>query len=263
MNKIPFYISILFLIISCTKEVDSPALLSKVAALQSQVSTLQSKIDANSALQTTLTTRTSELQTALANYEASQASLSASTEAYSALNTSYVILATAYAEIVETYNLWFYNTEGVFSFYVLDLNNVRVADYVWELGTDPNADGDDGRYGVPYFSEYIYSGGCYGKSEATSLGADSEVYISQASSTDMELTGYNIPADNYSAFDININYTFINQTFKVYRRTGGIYFLISFYDTSWNPIGTIGNLANSSPNPYLTTTAYSLINFCN
>lgn len=262
MKKILLYTSLILSIISCTKEVDSPELLSQIDSLKNQVATLQTQVAAGSDLQNQLNAKTAELNTAEANYTASQSSLSESLEAYSTLETAYLDLSNAYDEIIETFNLWFYNTEGVYQFYVTN-NGVRVADYVWDLGTTPDSNGDEGRYGVPYFDEYIYSENCYALSAATSLGKDTEVYISQASFDDLEIIAYNAPAANYSIFDINTTYTSINQTVKITRRTGGIYVLIAWYDTDFNLIGTLGNTNNTLPLPALATSEIDTIVLCN
>ena len=261
MKKI--YILCFCLILSCTKEVDSPALLNQIDALKSQVTTLQSQVAEGSNLQNQLNAKTNELETALANYSASQASLTDSLAAYSVLEDAYEDLSTAYDEIVYTFNYWFYNTEGVYTFYVINESGVRTADYAWDLGTTPDADGDDGIYGIPYFEEYIYTGNCYAVSTATSLGKDTEVYISEASYSEMAITSYNVPAENYSIFDIDKTYTSINQIFKITRVTGGIYFIIAWYDTSGNLIGTVSNKSNPVPNPPLTSAQINALTVCN
>ena len=69
MKKLILLITVLT-IISCTKEVDSPALLNQVSSLQSQVATLQSQVAAGSTLQTQLNTKSAELTAAVANYNA-------------------------------------------------------------------------------------------------------------------------------------------------------------------------------------------------
>lgn len=262
MKKILLFTSLFLFVISCTKEVDSPALLSQVSTLQGQVATLQGQVAAGSTLQTQLNTKSAELTAAVANYNASQASLTESLAAYSILEEAYVELSVAYNEIQETVNNWFYNAEGVYQFYVTN-NGVRVADYVWDLGTTPNSNGNDGIYGIPYFEEYISNGTCYSLSTATSLNQEARTYISQASFNDLAIWSYDLAASNYSIFDINLNYEFVYQKVTITRFSTGIYVLIAWYDTSFNLIGTLGNLSNSSPLAPLTQSQVNTISICN
>lgn len=262
MKKIFLLSSLILLIISCTKEVDSPALLNQVSSLQKQVATLQTQVAAGSTLQAELNTKSAELATALANYNASQVSLSESIASYATLEEAYEELSYAYNEIQETVNNWFYNTEGVYQFYVTN-NGVRVADYAWNLGTTPDSDGDDGIYGIPYFEEYISDGTCYSLSTATSLNQEARVYISQASFNDLSIWAYDLAASNYSIFDINLNYDFVYQKINITRLSTGIYVLIAWYDTDYNLIGTLGNLSNSLPLAPLNTAEINALVICN
>ena len=261
MKKIFLLSSLILLIISCTKEVDSPALLNQVSSLQSQVATLQSQVAAGSTLQTQLNTKSAELTSAVANYNASQASLAESQAAYSTLEDAYEELSFAYNEIQETVNNWFYNAEGVYQFYVNN-NGVRVADYVWDLGTTPDSDGYEGIYGIPYFEEYISDGTCYSLSAATSLNQEARVYISEASFNDLSIWAYDLAASNYSIFDINLNYDFVYQRISITNTSNGIYVLIAWYDTSYNLIGTLGNTSNSSPLSPSTQAQINAITIC-
>ena len=260
MKKLILLITVLT-IISCTKEVDSPALLNQVSSLQGQVATLQGQVAAGSTLQTQLNTKSAELTAAVANYNASQASLTESLAAYSTLEDAYEELSFAYNEIQETVNNWFYNTEGVYQFYVTN-NGVRVADYAWSLGTTPDSDGYEGIYGIPYFEEYISDGTCYSLSTATSLNQEARVYISEASFNDLSIWAYDLAASNYSIFDINLNYDFVYQKINITRLSTGIYVLIAWYDTSFNLIGTLGNLSNSLPLAPLNTAQINALVVC-
>jgi len=259
MKKI--YILCFCLILSCTKEVDSPALLNQIDALKSQVSTLQSQVAEGSNLQNQLNAKTNELETALANYNASQASLTDSLAAYSVLEDAYEDLSTAYDEILTTVSIWFELTQGVYQFYTVE-NGVRTgADYVWDLGVT-FADGDI--YGTPYFDEYYGNGGtCYTLSKGSSLGQDSEVYIEQASGDDFGIIAYDLDASNISIFDINLYLNTVNQRLVISRVTGGIYFKIYWYTPDWDLIGTIGNITNPLPNPPLTSAQINALIVCN
>ena len=261
MKKIFLLSSLILLIISCTKEVDSPALLNQVSSLQSQVATLQSQVAAGSTLQTQLNTKSAELTAAVANYNASQASLAESQAAYATLEDAYEELSVAYNEIQETVSFWFENTEGVYQFYTVE-NGVRTGvDYIWDLGvTFP--DGDSSLYGIPYFDSYYGTGGCYTLSEESSLTDDSRVYISEASFNDLVIIAYDLDASKISVFDINLNYDTVYQTLNLTRVSGGIYFGIYWYDTSWNLIGSISNTANSSPNAPLNTAQINALVVC-
>ena len=259
MKKLILLIAVIN-IISCTKEVDSPALLSQVASLQGQVATLQSQVAAGSTLQTQLNTKSAELTAAVANYNASQASLAESQAAYATLEEAYTDLSLAYDEIQDTVSLWFENAQGVYQFYTT-VNGVRTgADYLWDLGV---TGADATTYGTPYFNEYYGNGGtCITLSEDSSLGPDARVYIQEASFDDLGIIAYDLEASNFSVFDINLNYNKINQSLNIIRRSNGIYFLINFYDTDFNKIGSIDNLSNSSPNPPLTSAQINALVVC-
>ena len=262
MKKIFLLSSLILLIISCTKEVDSPALLNQVSSLQSQVATLQSQVAAGSTLQTQLNTKSAELTAAVANYNASQASLAESQAAYATLEEAYTDLSLAYNEITDTVSLWFENAQGVYQFYTT-INGVRTgADYLWDLGvTFPG--GDSSVYGIPYFNEYYGNGGtCYTLSEDSSLGPDAEVYISEASFNDLGIIAYDLDASSFSIFDINLNYNKVNQAISITNFSAGIYFKIYWYDTDFNLIGTLGNYANSSPNAPLTSAQITALVVC-
>ncbi len=252
---------ILFIFFSCTKEVDSPALLSQIDSLKNQVATLQTQVAAGSDLQNQLNTKTAELTAAEANYAASQSSLSESLEAYSILETAYLDLSAAYDEILDTVSLWFENTEGVYQFYTT-VNGVRTgADYLWDLGVTGE---DENTFGIPYFDEYYGNGGtCYTKSEDSSLGEDAKVFIEEASFDDLGIIAYDLDASNFTVFDIDQNYDKINQSINIINRANGIYVLITYYDLNFNAIGTIGNLSNSVPNPPLTSAEINAIVLCN
>ena len=260
MKKIFLLFSLILLIISCTKEVDSPALLNQVSSLQSQVATLQSQVAAGSTLQTQLNTKSAELTAAVANYNASQASLAESQAAYATLEEAYTDLSLAYGEIQDTVSLWFENTQGVYQFYTT-VNGVRTgADYLWDLGV---TGADATTYGTPYFNEYYGNGGtCYTLSEDSSLGIDAKVYIDRASYDDLGIIAYDLDASNFSIFDINLNYDKINQSLKITRFSDGIRFYIYFYDTDFNLIGTLDNLSNSGSNPALTQAQINAIVVC-
>ena len=260
MKKIFLLSSLILLIISCTKEVDSPALLNQVSSLQSQVATLQSQVAAGSTLQTQLNTKSAELTAAVANYNASQASLTESQAAYATLEEAYTDLSLAYGEIQDTVSLWFENTQGVYQFYTT-VNGVRTgADYLWDLGV---TGADATTYGIPYFNEYYGNGGtCYTLSEDSSLGQDAKVYIDRASYDDLGVIAYDLDASNFSIFDINLNYNKINQSLRITRFSDGIRFYIFFYDTDFNLIGTLDNISNSSSNPALTQAQINALVVC-
>ena len=262
MKKIFLLSSLILLIISCTKEVDSPALLNQVSSLQSQVATLQSQVAAGSTLQTQLNTKSAELTAAVANYNASQASLAESQAAYATLEEAYTDLSLAYNEITDTVSLWFENAQGVYQFYTT-VNGVRTgADYLWDLGvTFPG--GDSSVYGIPYFNEYYGNGGtCYTLSEDSSLGPDEKVYISEASFNDLGIIAYDLDASNFSIFFFYFNYNKVNQAISITNFSAGIYFKIYWYDTDFNLIGTLGNYANSSPNAPLTSAQINALVVC-
>ena len=260
MRKKLLYIVSIFFMFSCTKEVDSPALLNQVSSLQSQVADLQAQVASGSTLQTQLNTKSAELSTALENYNASQASLAESQAAYVILEEAYTDLSLAYGEITDTVSFWFESTEGVYQFYTT-VDGVRTgADYLWDLGVTGE---DENTFGIPYFDEYYGNGGtCYTKSEDSSLGEDAKVYFDEASLNDLGIIAYDLDASNFSIFDINLNYDRINQSLRITRSGGGIYFYIWFYDTDFNTIGTLDNYANSSSNKPLTQAQINAIVLC-
>ena len=260
MKKIFLLSSLILLIISCTKEVDSPALLNQVSSLQSQVATLQSQVAAGSTLQTQLNTKSAELTAAVANYNASQASLAESQAAYSTLEDAYTDLSLAYQEIEDSVSYWFENTQGVYNFYTT-VNGVRTgADYLWDLGV---TGADEDTFGIPYFNEYYGNGGtCYTLSTDSSLGNDARVYIQEVSLDDLAIIAYDLDASDFSIFNINLNYDKINQGLSITRRAGGIYFRVAFYDLDFNLIGTTSNFNNASPNPPLTQAQINALVIC-
>ena len=137
MKKLIILITVL-ITISCTKEVDSPALLNQVTTLQAQIATLNSQVAEGSTLQATLNsslnTKTAELETALSNYNSSQASLLE-------LTTSYDDLYEAYDEIWFTVQRWFKRAEGDYETYFTNSAGERTASYVWSIGLNLASDG--------------------------------------------------------------------------------------------------------------------------
>mgnify|MGYP001219613519 CR=1 FL=1 len=243
MKKILLFTSLFLFVISCTKEVDSPALLSQVATLQGQVTTLQGQVAAGSTLQTQLNTKSAELTAAVANYNSSQASLTELTETYENLNE-------AYDEIIYTVQLWFNRAQGDYETYFTNSAGERTASYVWSIGLKDL--GPDGLVssGTPYFDEYYWTGSCYELNDNTSLIDDnSSSFIMEASIDDFAIVSYDVPSSYFGIFDINTNYTKINTIYRFTTVTGGLRDKLFYYDTDWNLIGTVSNYGNTKRLP--------------
>tara|TARA_B110000305_G_C19224705_1_gene532261 strand:+ start:111 stop:875 length:765 start_codon:yes stop_codon:yes gene_type:complete len=252
MKKLIILITVLT-IISCTKEVDSPALLNQVTTLQAQIATLNSQVAEGSTLQATLNsslnTKTAELETALSNYNSSQASLLE-------LTTSYNDLYEAYDEIWFTVQLWFKRAEGDYETYFTNSAGERTASYVWSIGLNLASDGLTSN-GTPYFDEYYWTGSCYSLNTDASLIEDnSKTFIMEASIDDFALISYDVPASYFGIFDIATNYTKINTIYRFTTVTGGLRDKLFYYDTDFNLIGTVTNYANTLPLPSSTITDY-------